>query len=155
MLVGVLRTGRLIVLPAGRGRGETLPLGRWTLPKGQRVLVSIRLMHDNEELFPNARAFDPDRFLGVRPGTYRWIPFGGGARRCIGAAFATMEMNVVLRTLLREFTLAPTAAPAERRHFRGVAVAPARKGRAVVYRRATAPARRTAAEIGEATILGR
>ncbi|MBF6441837.1 cytochrome P450 [Nocardia farcinica] len=154
-LLEVQRTRPVIELTARTVRAETLPLGRWTLPKGQRVLVSIRLMHDNEELFPNARAFDPDRFLGVRPGTYRWIPFGGGARRCIGAAFATMEMNVVLRTLLREFTLAPTAAPAERRHFRGVAVAPARKGRAVVYRRATVPARRTAAEIGEATILGR
>ncbi|MFI6361518.1 cytochrome P450 [Nocardia sp. NPDC050630] len=120
-------------------RAESMQLGRWTLPKGQNVLVSIRLMHDNEELFPNARAFDPDRFVGVRPGTFSWIPFGGGARRCIGAAFATMEMNVVLRTLLRDFTLEPTDAPDERTHFRGVALVPAKKGRAVVYRRAPQP----------------
>ncbi|WP_063038406.1 cytochrome P450 [Nocardia pseudovaccinii] len=120
-------------------RAESMQLGRWTLPKGQNVLVSIRLMHDNEELFPNARAFDPDRFVGVRPGTFSWIPFGGGARRCIGAAFATMEMNVVLRTLLRDFTLEPTVAPDERTHFRGVALVPAKKGRAVVYRRAPRP----------------
>ncbi|WP_433526300.1 cytochrome P450 [Nocardia pseudovaccinii] len=120
-------------------RAESMQLGRWTLPKGQNVLVSIRLMHDNEELFPNARAFDPDRFVGVRPGTFSWIPFGGGARRCIGAAFATMEMNIVLRTLLRDFTLEPTDAPDERTHFRGVALVPAKKGRAVVYRRAPRP----------------
>ncbi|MFI2281008.1 cytochrome P450 [Nocardia beijingensis] len=116
-------------------RAETLQLGRWTLPKGQKVVASIRLMHDNEELFPNARAFDPDRFVGVRPGTFSWIPFGGGSRRCIGAAFATMEMNIVLRTLLRDFTLEPTAARDERTHFRGVALVPAKKGRAVVHRR--------------------
>ncbi|MFE9320574.1 cytochrome P450 [Nocardia sp. NPDC052278] len=120
-------------------RAESMQLGRWTLPKGQNVLVSIRLMHDNEDLFPRARAFDPDRFVGVRPGTFSWIPFGGGARRCIGAAFATMEMNVVLRTLLRDFTLEPTDAPDERTHFRGVALVPAKKGRAVVYRRAPRP----------------
>lgn len=116
-------------------RAETLQLGRWTLPKGQKVVANIRLMHDNEELFPNARAFDPDRFVGVRPGTFSWIPFGGGSRRCIGAAFATMEMNIVLRTLLRDFTLEPTADRDERTHFRGVALVPAKKGRAVVHRR--------------------
>ncbi|MEU1960781.1 cytochrome P450 [Nocardia sp. NPDC019304] len=116
-------------------RAETVQLGRWTLPRGQKIVANIRLMHDNEELFPDARAFHPDRFVGVRPGTFSWIPFGGGSRRCIGAAFATLEMNVVLRTLLRDFTLEPTTARDERTHFRGVALVPAQKGRAVVHRR--------------------
>jgi cytochrome P450 len=138
-LLEVQRVRPVIDATARKIRAESMQLGRWTLPKGQNVLVSIRLMHDNEELFPNARTFDPDRFVGVRPGTFTWIPFGGGARRCIGAAFATMEMNVVLRTLLRDFTLAPTDAPDERTHFRGVALVPAKKGRAVVYRRAPVP----------------
>jgi len=66
------------------------------------------------------------------------IPFGGGARRCIGAAFAQMEMNVVLRTLLRDFTLEPTSERGERWHSRGVAYCPAKGGRAVVHRRAEA-----------------
>ncbi|GLZ14927.1 hypothetical protein Acsp04_51620 [Actinomadura sp. NBRC 104425] len=57
----------------------------------------------------------PLRFLDARPDLYGWIPFGGGGRRRLGAAFATMEMNVVLRTVLRDFTLVPTAAPNERR----------------------------------------
>ncbi|MGY4101761.1 cytochrome P450 [Nocardia sp. R16R-3T] len=138
-LLEVQRVRPVIDMTARKIRAESLRLGRWTLPKGQNVLISIRLMHDNEELFPNARAFDPDRFVGVRPGTFTWIPFGGGARRCIGAAFATMESNVVLRTLLRDFILEPTDAPDERTHFRGVALAPAKKGRAVVYRRTPRP----------------
>ncbi len=94
---------------------------------------------------------DPDRFLGVRPGTWNWIPFGGGARRCIGAAFATMEMNIVLRTLLRDFTLEPTSAADERTHFRGVALAPAKKGRAIVRRRPPRADATTAAESAQVT----
>jgi len=99
------------------------------------VLVSIYLIHRDEALFPNPRSFDPYRFVGSRPDTYQWIPFGGGARRCIGAAFAQMEMNVVLRTLLRDFTLEPTSERGERWHSRGVAYCPAKGGRAVVHRR--------------------
>ncbi|GAB3204245.1 cytochrome P450 [Nocardia tengchongensis] len=138
-LLEVQRVRPVIDATARKVRVDDFQLGRWTLPRGQHVLVSIRLMHDNPELFTNPRDFDPDRFLDARPGTFNWIPFGGGARRCIGAAFATMEMNVVLRVLLRDFTLAPTDAPDERTHFRGVALAPAKKGRAVVYRRPPRP----------------
>ncbi|MBB5915122.1 hypothetical protein BJY24_003989 [Nocardia transvalensis] len=151
-LLEVQRVRPVIDSTVRKVRADALRLGRWTLPANQNVLVSIRLLHDNEELFPNARAFDPDRFLGVRPGTFTWIPFGGGARRCIGAAFATMEMNVVLRTLLRDFTLEPTDAPGERNHFRGVALAPGRKGRAVVHRRAARPATGVAAPAAEAKL---
>jgi cytochrome P450 len=116
-------------------QAPSLRLGRWTLPQGQVVLVSIYLIHRNETLFPDAGSFRPDRFVRSRPDTYQWIPFGGGARRCIGAAFAQMEMNVVLRTLLRDFTLEPTSERDERWHSRGVAYCPARGGRAVVHRR--------------------
>jgi cytochrome P450 len=99
------------------------------------VIVSLFLVLDNERLWPDARRFDPDRFVGDRPDNYSWIPFGGGARRCIGAAFAHLEMNVVLRTMLRDFRIEPTQAADERWHSRGVAYAPAKGGRAVVYRR--------------------
>ena len=81
------------------------------------------------------QSFNPDRFLGSNPDTHTWIPYGGGIRRCIGAAFANMEMNVTLRTLLREFEFGTTYAAGERTHSRGVATAPGRGGRAVVYRR--------------------
>lgn len=112
-------------------------LGEWVIPENHVVIVSIPMAHAAPDRFANPSVFDPDRFVGNPPDTYTWIPFGGGIRRCIGAAFANMEMNVTLRTLLREFTFAPTSAPAEAYHSRGVANAPGDGGRAVVYRRAT------------------
>jgi hypothetical protein len=127
---------RPVVDATGRQvRADSMQLGRWTLPRGQMVVASIFLMHENEELFPNARRFAPDRFVDAKPDTYEWIPFGGGVRRCIGASFAQVEMNVVLRTMLRDFTLVPTSERDERWHSRGVAWAPAKGGRAVVHRR--------------------
>jgi cytochrome P450 len=131
-ILEVQRTRPVIDLVGRQVKAESVQIGRWTLPKGYAVLVSIALIHDNESLFPNARAFDPHRFLGVRPDLYQWIPFGGGARRCLGAAFANMEMHVVLRTMLREVNLVPTDEPGERWHSRGVANAPAQGGLARV-----------------------
>ena len=114
---------------------KRIRLGDWVIPQDTSVLYSIRLAHASEESFPDAASFNPDRFVGANPKPFAWIPFGGGVNRCIGSAFANMEMDVALRTLLRELRFAPTDAPGERRHNRGVAVAPARGGRAVVYRR--------------------
>jgi cytochrome P450 len=105
------------------------------IPEQGAVVVSISAAHASEQSFADANSFNPDRFLGARPDNYTWIPFGGGIHRCIGAAFANMEMNVTLRTLLREFQFGTTRAPGERYHSRGVAIAPGRGGRAVVYRR--------------------
>jgi hypothetical protein len=102
------------------------------------------MAHASEESFPDAASFNPDRFAGVSaPKPFSWIPFGGGVNRCIGAALANMEMDITLRTMLRELRFAPTDARGERHHWRGVATAPARGGRAVVYRR-TAKASRDA-----------
>jgi cytochrome P450 len=98
-------------------------------------MVSIALAHAASRNFTDPVVFDPDRFIGNPPDNHSWIPYGGGVRRCIGAAFANMEMNVTLRTLLREFEFGTTYAPGERLHSRGVATAPAHGGRAVVYRR--------------------
>ena len=114
---------------------DSMPLGEWVIPKGYNVIVGISLVHNNEDVFPNAATFNPDRFVGVSPDTYSWVPFGGGTRRCIGAAFANMEMNVALRTVLREFDIAPTSEPGERWHSRGVAFAPKKGGRVRLTRR--------------------
>lgn len=134
-ILEVQRTRPVIDLTARQVKTDGFQLGRWTLPKGFSVLVSIALIHDDESVFPNARAFDPARFVDARPDLYQWIPFGGGTRRCIGAAFATMEMKVVLTTLLRDFTLVPTTGRDERWHSRGIAYAPGKGGLAVVHRR--------------------
>ncbi|MCW2495339.1 cytochrome P450 [Jatrophihabitans sp.] len=128
---------------------ESMPLGEWVIPKGYNVIVGVSLVHNDEKTFPNAQTFDPDRFIGTAPDSYSWVPFGGGTRRCIGAAFANMEMMVVLRTLLRDFELVPTLEPAERWHSRGVAFAPHKGGRALVRRRA-----RVAERVREAELTG-
>ncbi|MGV0851946.1 cytochrome P450 [Mycolicibacterium phlei] len=118
---------------------ERLRIGEWVVPEGHTVIASIGMSHDSPQNFADPHRFDPDRFLGgATPDTHTWIPYGGGIRRCVGAAFANMEMTVTLRTLLRDFTFATTNAAGERRHSRGVATAPARGGRAVVYRRPAA-----------------
>lgn len=142
----VQRTRPVIDLVGRQILTDGYQLGRWRLPKGCSVLVSISLIHEDESLFRNARAFHPDRFLDTKPDLYQWIPFGGGTRRCLGAAFANLEMHVVLRTMLRQFTLAPTGERGERWRSRGVAGAPGDGGRVIVHRRtpAGAPHRATA-----------
>ncbi|BBY58614.1 cytochrome P450 [Mycolicibacterium sarraceniae] len=110
-------------------------LGEWTVPQGYSVIVSLNQLHENPEMFSDPDRFDPQRFLDARPNTFAWVPFGGGTRRCIGAAFANMEMDVVLRTVLRNFTIGTTTTPGEKWHSRGVAYTPKKGGRVVVYRR--------------------
>ncbi|ULE33613.1 cytochrome P450 [Mycobacterium sp. IDR2000157661] len=114
---------------------EPVTIGEWVIPKDNIIRVDIGLIHQNEAVYPEAHRFNPDRFLHDKPDLYAWVPFGGGNRRCIGAAFANMEMNGVLTTMLREVRLEPTAAPAEKWRNRGVAAAPNRGGRAVIRRR--------------------
>lgn len=111
-------------------------LGQWVIPERHLVVVSVVLAHSAERNFPNGNTFDPDRFVGNPPDTSLWVPFGGGVHRCVGAAFANMEMLVTLRTLLRQFEFVTTHAAGESNHSRGVANAPGRGGRAAVYRRA-------------------
>ena len=149
-ILEIQRTRPVVDRIARQVRVPDLELGRWKLPKGQVVMVSIYLLHNDESLFPRASHFDPDRFLDGKPDTYHWIPFGGGVRRCIGASFATLELNVVLRTLLRDFTLEPTRARGERWHSRGIAYCPAKGGLTVVRRRATGQVTAEAAETAEA-----
>ena len=125
-------TARQVIAP-------TMPLGDWVIPQGYTVVVSISGTHNSDTVFADADRFNPDRFLGGVPDSYSWVPFGGGTRRCLGAAFANMEMNVVLRTVLREYQLIPTTAPGEKWHNRGIAFAPRDGGRALVCRRTDSP----------------
>ena len=126
---------RPVINGTARITKKRIRLGEWVIPERHAVLASISLAHSAEGSFPDAGAFDPDRFVGNPPDNYAWIPYGGGIRRCIGAAFANMEMTVTLRTLLREFEFGTANTAGERRHSRGVATAPRQGGRAVVYRR--------------------
>lgn len=114
---------------------ETYQLGEWVIPRGYSIIVGIAQLHDNPELFPDPGRFDPQRFIGTKPSALAWVPFGGGTRRCVGAAFANMEMDVVLRTVLRRLEIETTDAPGERWHCRGVAFTPKDGGRITVRRR--------------------
>jgi cytochrome P450 family 138 len=114
-----VQRARTVIDFAGRHvYSPTFEVGDWVIPRGYSVLASISLM-----------------YVGTRPPTFAFIPFGGGTRRCVGAAFANVEMDVVLRTVLRHFVIDTTTAPAEKVHSRGVAYTPKDGGRMVVHRR--------------------
>ncbi|HEY6780819.1 MAG TPA: cytochrome P450 [Thermoleophilaceae bacterium] len=129
-----LQRTRPVIQGTSRFVMEPFELGPWRLEPGTTVVVSAVLTHEDPRYYADPLRFDPDRFLGAKPDTYEWVPFGGGTRRCIGAAFAQMEMDVVLRTLLERYDLATSAAPDERWRWRGVAFAPARGGRGMIRR---------------------
>jgi cytochrome P450 len=79
---------------------EEIEVGGWRYPAGVCLVPNAYLVHHDPSIYPEPYAFRPERFLDKGPGTYTWIPFGGGRRRCLGATFATVEMKVVLRAVL-------------------------------------------------------
>jgi len=159
------------------GRRVTVPwrLGEYAIPADTPVGISIVLLHHREDLYPEPRAFRPERWLGtkqqddpggaqsgepgrragvkqqddpgdaqsgepgrragVKPGTYEWIPFGGGTRRCLGAALAMAEQRVVLETMARRLDIEATTQKPERPKNRNVTMIPARGGRVLVRSR--------------------
>lgn len=126
---------RPVVPFTGRQLREPATLGGHELPEGAVVMASIYLAHMREDVYPDARSFRPERFLDSSPDTYSWIPFGGGTRRCLGAAFAIFEMQVALRTILRRAVLRPASAAPERIVRRNITLAPAGGTGAVLERR--------------------
>jgi cytochrome P450 len=109
-----------------------LTIGGHEFPEGTTVAPSSVLIGRDPELYPEPEAFRPDRFAGVKPATYEWIPFGGGVRRCIGAAFAQIEARVVLERLAARFTVRPYRARPERVGRRGIVLIPYRGGRVIL-----------------------
>jgi cytochrome P450 len=110
---------------------DAFDVGGYTLPPGTHVTPCLYLAHRRAELWPDPTAFRPERFLDGAPAPYSWLPFGGGVRRCVGAAFATMEMHEVLRAVARRFDLRPDRPDGERMRRRGVTLTPSRGGRIV------------------------
>ena len=117
-------------------------VGGYTLPAGVAVVPSMHLLHSREDVYPDPLAFRPERFLERPAGTYTWIPFGGGVRRCLGASFALFEMRWVLRAIADAVEdLQPAGRHPEGTKHRSITLAPKGDGRVIVARR-TAPARR-------------
>jgi cytochrome P450 len=117
---------RPVVPLAGRRLSEELRLNGHVLPPGTDVTPAIWLAHTRPDRYPEPYAFRPERFLADAPATYAWIPFGGGVRRCIGAAFAEMEMRVALDEIVRRRALRPASSAAEKVARRNVTFSPAR-----------------------------
>jgi cytochrome P450 len=108
------------------------------LPAGVTVAPCIWLLHRREDVYPQATMFRPERFLENKPGTYTWIPFGGGVRRCLGASFAELEMRIVLQVLAARLSLAPDRPAPELVRRRAITLTPARGGRVRVGNRPAA-----------------
>jgi cytochrome P450 len=103
-----------------------LEIGSWTYPPGVCLVPNAYLVHHDPEIYPEPYEFRPERFLDEPPGTYTWIPFGGGRRRCIGASFAMLEMQIVLRTVLAHCALEPARDGAEHASRRNITIRPGR-----------------------------
>jgi cytochrome P450 len=123
---------------------EPMEIGGRMLPAGVSIAPSIHLVQRRADIYPEPHAFRPERFLedegGRAPGTYTWIPFGGGVRRCLGAAFAQFEMEVVLRELVLRRTIAPARAASERNYRRAITETPRRDAEVIVGPAAPMPA---------------
>jgi cytochrome P450 len=119
------------------GRRVTVPwrLGEYVVPAGTGVSASILLLHHREDLYPQPFAFLPERWEGRKPGTYEWIPFGGGTRRCLGATLAMAEQRVVLEAMARRLDLQADTLEPEHAQHRNVTMIPARGARAIVRAR--------------------
>ena len=117
---------------------EDTEVAGWELPRGVAVAPCIHLMHRRPDVYPEPRAFRPERFLEEPAGTYTWIPFGGGVRRCLGASFAQFEMKQVLAAMVSRVEVS-TAHPApERVMRRAITLSPARGGEVTVRRQVAA-----------------
>jgi cytochrome P450 len=120
------------------GRRVSVPwrLGDYAVPAGTPVTMSILLIHHREDLYPQPFAFKPERWIGRKPGTYEWIPFGGGIRRCLGASLAMAEQRVVLEAMVRRLDVEADDPEPEHAVHRNVTMIPSRGARVVVRRRA-------------------
>jgi cytochrome P450 len=121
---------------------EPMEIGGRVLPAGVSIVPSIHLVHRRADIYERPDEFLPERFLesegGRAPGTYTWIPFGGGIRRCLGAAFAQFEMVAVLRELVLRRSLAPARPRSERVYRRAITETPRHDAEVIVAPRAPA-----------------
>ncbi len=111
---------------------EPVEIGGYELPAGVSAAPCIYLAHRNPEVYPEPQRFLPERFLENPPGTYNWIPFGGGVRRCLGASFAQFEMAVVLKELVRRHQIRPANPKPERILRRTVTDNPSRDAEVIL-----------------------
>jgi cytochrome P450 len=123
---------RPVVPIVGRLLTEPMEIGGRLLPAGVSVAPCIYLVHRRPDIYPEPDRFLPERFLDRPPGTYTWIPFGGGIRRCIGASFAQFEMKEVLRAIFSHTRPQPVRRKAEPIRRRAITLVPGRGAKITV-----------------------
>jgi cytochrome P450 len=131
---------RPVIVDVGRKLTAPAAIGGHELPAGSFVLAAIAALHYREDTFPEPQAFRPERFLEAKPDNYAWIPFGGGTRRCIGAAFAEYEMRTILREFVERADLRAADPRPEKVKIRNITLVPAKGARVVLGRPLTYPA---------------
>ena len=129
------------VLPNSAPRLVVQPLevGDWSYEPGVCLVPNAYLVHHDPEIYPDPYAFRPERFLDQAPGTYTWLPFGGGRRRCLGASFAMLEMQIVIRAVLARHTVGSASDRPERARRRNITITPEAGSRVALGSRARAP----------------
>jgi cytochrome P450 len=109
---------------------QPVRIGGFDYPAGVALVPAALLVHHDPDIYPDPFCFKPERFLeregGRAPGTYTWLPFGGGRRRCIGASFAMLEMRTVLRAVIEQNLLLPVGERPEQPRQRGITISPSR-----------------------------
>ena len=118
---------------------EPMRLGGYDLPAGTTVAPCIHLLHRDPRNYSEPRRFLPERFVGKQPGTYTWIPFGGGVRRCLAASYAEMEMKRVLRVVLQTTELRAVDSASERARKSAISFSPDQKGLVIAEPRQAEP----------------
>jgi cytochrome P450 len=142
------------VLPNAEPRLVVKPIevGGITYEPGVVLFASAYLVQHDPSIYDEPYAFRPERFLERPPGTYTWIPFGGGRRRCIGASFALLEMKIVLRALARRFDVRPAVQLPEAARRRGISISPARRSVVVLSQRSATAAQTSPREAPAAAV---
>jgi len=125
---------RPVISLVNRTLKAPMRFGGYELPAGIKVVPSIYLVHRRPDVYPEPERFLPERFLATPPGTYTWIPFGGGVRRCLGGAFAQFEMEVVLRELASRAAIDPARARPERVYRRAITETPRHDAEVILSR---------------------
>jgi cytochrome P450 family 135 len=130
---------RPVIIDVARKLTAPATIGGYELPAGSFVVPAIAALHLREDLYPEPEQFRPERFIDSKADTYAWIPFGGGVRRCAGAAFAEFEMRVVLREFVTRAALRPADPAPEKVKIRNITLAPQRGTTVVLERPLTRP----------------
>ena len=124
---------RPVIADVARRAKVPVTIGGYDIAPGTLVLAAITATHYNENVYPEPERFRPERFLeSTGADTYTWIPFGGGVRRCLGAAFAMEEMRICLREIFTRATLAPADPADEKIRMRNITLAPGDGARVVL-----------------------